>query len=86
MVSFFSEMDHLGYINFWLKNTNPFEREVLGMAIFERFEVLTIEQAWDTYKQGNGDPSKESFTNRMQDLFNTIDEKWNYRTVHLCMQ
>lgn len=49
------------------------ERAVLGMATFERFEVNTVEQAWNTYTQGNGDPNKESFKCRMQEMFQTTE-------------
>lgn len=45
------------------------ERAVLGTAAFERFEVLTLDEAWDMYGYGNGDPSKEYFFDRMQGMF-----------------
>lgn len=52
------------------------ERSVLGMATFERFEVNTVEQAWNTYSLGNGDADKSCFIRRMQEMFRT-DETQN---------
>ena len=47
------------------------ERAVLGVATYERFEVLTVNEAWDKYQNGNGDENKESFISRMNTMFNT---------------
>lgn len=50
------------------------ERAVLGTAVFERFEVLTLDDAWDMYRYGNGNPSKEYFFNRMQGMFGSAEK------------
>lgn len=47
------------------------ERAVLGKATFERFEVLTVSEAWNKYGNGNGDESKDSFIARMNEMFET---------------
>jgi len=47
------------------------ERQVLGYATFERFETNTVQNAWDTYKEGNGDQSFEDFMARMEEMFKT---------------
>ena len=47
------------------------ERAVLGKATFERFEVLTVNEAWDKYEQENGNKDKESFVTRMNSMFET---------------
>ncbi|MDM5358814.1 hypothetical protein [Peribacillus sp. ACCC06369] len=58
---------------FIVKNENGVkgERAVLGKATYERFEVLTVNEAWDRYGQGNGDVEKESFVTRMNSMFET---------------
>ena len=50
------------------------ERQLLGMATFERFEVNTLDEAWDKYRDGNGDQTKESFISRMEIMFDTNAE------------
>lgn len=45
------------------------ERQVLGCATFERFETMTVQEAWDSYKEGNGDRSYEDFIARMEGMF-----------------
>lgn len=47
------------------------ERAVLGKAIYERFEVLSVNEAWNNYGIRNGDESKDSFTARMNKMFGT---------------
>lgn len=47
------------------------ERAVLGKATFERYEVLKVEDAWDRYKNANGDDNKERFIMRMNKMFET---------------
>ena len=47
------------------------ERTVLGKATYERFEVLTVNEAWDKYRNANGDEDKNSFITRMNDMFET---------------
>lgn len=47
------------------------EREVLGMAIFERFEVNSVTQAWAKYGHCNGDVSMDNFISRMEEMFKT---------------
>lgn len=47
------------------------ERAVLGKATYERFEVLTVNEAWDRYGQGNGDEDKEGFMTRINSMFET---------------
>jgi predicted HNH restriction endonuclease len=47
------------------------ERAVLGKATYERYEVLTIEEAWNKYRNANGDEVRESFITRMNDMFDT---------------
>jgi len=58
---------------FLVKNEkrNKGERVVLGKAIFERFEVLSVDEAWNKYGIGNGDESKDSFMRRMNEMFET---------------
>lgn len=50
---------------------NKGERAVLGKGTYERFEVLTVNDAWNKYGNGNGDESKESFVTRMKTMFET---------------
>ena len=47
------------------------EREVLGVATYERFEVNSVDEAWGKYREGNGDLEKESYIARMEAMFNT---------------
>lgn len=47
------------------------ERAVLGKATFDRYEKLSINEAWSKYREGNGDENKESFITRMDDLYGT---------------
>ncbi|MED1471790.1 HNH endonuclease [Bacillus salipaludis] len=47
------------------------ERAILGMATYIRFEVLTVADAWDRYRNANGDEDKESFIGRMNTMFGT---------------
>jgi hypothetical protein len=58
---------------FLVKNENGVkgERSVLGKATYERFEVLSVSEAWEKYGQGNGDEDKESFVTRMKSMFDT---------------
>ncbi|MED3564203.1 hypothetical protein [Bacillus xiapuensis] len=41
------------------------------MATYIRFEVLTVAEAWDRYRNANGDEDKESFIGRMNTMFGT---------------
>ncbi|UPK52247.1 HNH endonuclease [Bacillus sp. H8-1] len=45
------------------------ERLVLGKATFERYEVLTVAEAWNKYRNANGDEDRERFIKRMNDMF-----------------
>ncbi|MER1985732.1 MAG: HNH endonuclease [Solibacillus sp.] len=58
---------------FLVKNSKGIktERQVLGCAIFERFETSTVQEAWDKYKDGNGDQTFEGFIARMEKMFKT---------------
>lgn len=47
------------------------ERQVLGFATFKRFEVNTVQEAWNIYKEGNGDYIFEDFIARMENMFKT---------------
>lgn len=47
------------------------ERAVLGKATYERLEVLTVNEAWDKYRNANGDDDKEHFITRMNEMFET---------------
>lgn len=47
------------------------ERAVLGKATFVRYEVLTVDGAWNKYGNGNGDENKGSFITRMNEMFET---------------
>lgn len=47
------------------------ERLVLGKAIFERYEVLTVDEAWNKYRNANGDVDRARFIKRMSDMFGT---------------
>jgi hypothetical protein len=47
------------------------ERAILGMATYLRYEVLTVDKAWEKYSNGNGDESKDSFYSRMNKMFDT---------------
>lgn len=44
------------------------ERLILGMAIFKRYEINTIDNAWNKYHRGNGDETKEKFMNRLLEV------------------
>jgi hypothetical protein len=48
------------------------ERAVLGKATYVRYEVLTVDEAWDKYRNGNGDENRESFESRMSEMFGTV--------------
>lgn len=58
---------------FLVKNEkgNKHERGVLGRAIYERFEVLSVDEAWNKFGIGNGDESKAVFIDRMNKMFDT---------------
>ena len=58
---------------FLVKNDkyNKAEREVLGVATFIRYEVLTIEEAWGKYEIGNGVNTKEEFYVKMKKMYQT---------------
>lgn len=58
---------------FLVKNEkgNKGERAILGKAIYERFEVLSVDNAWNKYGIGNGDENKDSFIARMNKMFET---------------
>ena len=47
------------------------EREILGMATYERFEVNSVDEAWEKYREGNGDFEKNSYIARMETMFKT---------------
>lgn len=47
------------------------ERAVLGKATYVRYEVLTVDEAWNNYGNGNGDANKDSFITRMNEMFET---------------
>lgn len=47
------------------------ERPVLGKATYERYEVLKVTEAWDSYRNANGDENRESFVKRMNAMFGT---------------
>jgi hypothetical protein len=47
------------------------ERAVLGKATYVRYEVLTVDEAWDKYRNGNGDENRGSFESRMNAMFDT---------------
>ena len=47
------------------------ERAVLGKATYVRYEVLTVAEAWEKYRDGNGDENRESFDSRMIEMFGT---------------
>lgn len=45
------------------------ERALLGMATYERFEVLTVNDAWNKYEQGNGNKDKQSFIEKINTMY-----------------
>lgn len=47
------------------------ERQVLGCAMFERFETNTVQEVWEKYKEGNGDCSLKNFVAKMEEMFKT---------------
>ncbi|WP_235178969.1 HNH endonuclease [Bacillus cihuensis] len=47
------------------------ERAVLGKATYERYEVLTVDEAWDNYRNSNGVEDKRSFVKKMNEMFDT---------------
>lgn len=64
-----------GDIFFFLKKNNDeekkqkLERKVVGYGIFEKFEVLNIDDAWNKYKIGNGCSSIELFSDKINDMY-----------------
>lgn len=61
---------------FFLKKNNDeekkqkSERKLVGYGIFENFEVLNIDTAWDKYGIGNGCNNIELFTEKINDMYN----------------
>ncbi len=52
---------------FWFRvKTKDGKRRIMGYGIYERYEVLTIEEAWEKYGEGNGAPTKERFLELMK--------------------
>lgn len=52
---------------FWFRvKTKHGKRKILGYGIYEKYEVLTIEKAWEKYEEGNGAPTKEKFLELMR--------------------
>lgn len=45
------------------------EKSVLGQAKYEKFEVISVEEAWEKYRKGNGYQTKDHFINRLQNMF-----------------
>ncbi len=72
----FRVLEHGDSFFFLVKNKKGTrtERTIPAMATFERFEVNSVNKAWDRYKQGNGDVSKNQFINRMYEMFKTTEE------------
>lgn len=53
------------------------ERKILGKAVYIRYETLTIDEAWNKYKSGNGYENQDSFLKTMKKMFNkktTLDK------------
>lgn len=65
-----------GDIFFFLKKNNSeekkekSERKLVGYGIFEKFEVLNIDDAWNKYGTGNGCSSIELFSEKINTMFN----------------
>lgn len=52
---------------FWLRvRTDEGKRKIMGYGIFERYEVLTINDAWKKYEEGNGATTKDKFIELMK--------------------
>lgn len=65
-----------GDIFFFLKKNNysekkqRLERKVVGYGIFEKFEVLSINNAWNKYGIGNGCSSIKLFSDKINNMYN----------------
>lgn len=46
------------------------ERKIVGYGIFEKFEVLNINDAWNKYGIGNGCSSIELFSEKINNMYN----------------
>ena len=52
---------------FWFRvKTDDGKRKIMGYGVYEKYEILTIEEAWRKYGEGNGAPTKEKFLELMK--------------------
>ena len=51
------------------KNGDSEERGVIGYGIFREYIKLTIDEAWEKYKEGNGFNSKQEFIKKMSSIY-----------------
>lgn len=64
-----------GDIFFFLKKNNAeekkekLERKIVGYGIFKKFEVLTIEDAWNIYGVGNGCSNIKLFSDKINNMY-----------------
>lgn len=61
------------FLFFLVKNKKGVKKErfVKGMAVFERYEVNTIEETWREYGVCNGERDKQSLNRRLSDIYNS---------------
>lgn len=52
------------------KHKEKGERKVVGYGVFEKFEVLSIEESWNLYGEGNGYSNISSFRNKIEQMYN----------------
>lgn len=45
------------------------ERKIEGFGLYEKYEVLTIAQAWDKYEKYNGVKDRRHFSSQMNELY-----------------
>lgn len=50
------------------------ERKVYGYGIFERYEVNTLEEAWEKYKKNNGMNSFTELSKVMYEIYGTVSK------------
>ena len=67
----FKSLNKGGLFFFLVKNNEQTsgERKVEGYAIFERYEVLSLDQAWDKYENLNGVQNYQEFSSRFVELY-----------------
>ncbi|ARU62666.1 hypothetical protein CBW65_18060 [Tumebacillus avium] len=59
------------------------ERAILGYGVFQRYEVLDVEEAWKKYTLGNGSTDKSTFISRAKSLSGNKSESFELSCIIL---